>query len=159
MWVWCLVGGYWLSNIVLYFVSDRFSVRLYFISRLSTIVSYNVLISLLCSIASNVKQVSKNSNHLWSDSDSSKYVCNCSVDFSCWIIFEYEMGVRCLDLWLVMFEFSMWILMGSVRGLFLDDRIAGNAWFLWVKWGWRGCFVLNNLYWFFEYFGWVRLKP
>ena len=51
--------GYWLSNIVLYFVSDKLSVRLYFASRLSTIVSYNVLISLLCSIASNVKHVSK----------------------------------------------------------------------------------------------------
>ena len=51
--------GYWLSIIVLYFVSDRFYVRLYFVSRLSTIASYNVLISLLCSIASNVKHVSK----------------------------------------------------------------------------------------------------
>ena len=58
-----------------------------------------------------------------------------------------------------MFEFSMWILMSSVEGWFFDDRIAKNAWFLWVKWGWKGWLVLSNLYWFFEDFDWVRLKP
>ena len=49
--------------------------------------------------------------------------------------------------------------MTSVRVWFLDDGIAGNAWFLLDKFGWSGCFVLNNLYWFFEDFDWVRLKP
>ena len=59
-----------------------------------------------------------------------------------WIIFE------CIcDFWWVRWESD-----------FLDDWIAGNAWFLWVKLGWSGCFVLNNLYWFFEDFKWVRLK-
>lgn len=58
-----------------------------------------------------------------------------------------------------MFGLVMWILMSSVRGWFLDDLIAGNAWFLWVKWGWDGYFVLSNLYGFFEDFDWVRLKP
>ena len=28
--------------------------------------------------------------------------------------------------------------MGSVKGWFFDDLIVGNAWFLWVKWGWMG---------------------
>ena len=58
-----------------------------------------------------------------------------------------------------MFGLVMWILMSSVRGWFLDDRIVGNAWFLWVKWGWGGCLVLNILYEFFEDFDQVRLKP
>ena len=31
--------------------------------------------------------------------------------------------------------------------------------FCWVKWGWGGCSVLNNLYGFFEDFDQVRLKP
>ena len=35
----------------------------------------------------------------------------------------------------LMIRFVVWILMGSVRGWFLDDRITGNAWFLLVKWG------------------------
>ena len=67
-------------------------------------------------------------------------------------LFVWEMSAKILGL-------VMWLLMGSVRGWFLDDRIVGNAWFLWVKWGWCGCFVLNNLYWFFEDFDQVRLKP
>ena len=67
-------------------------------------------------------------------------------------LFVWETGVRCLDL-LCEFWWVRW------EGDFLDDRIARNAWFLWVKWGWSGCFVLNNLYWFFEDFDQVRLKP
>ena len=59
----------------------------------------------------------------------------------------------------MMFGFVMWILMSSVREWFLDDLIAGNAWFLLVKWGWWECSVLNNLYGFFEDFDQVRLKP
>ena len=57
----------------------------------------------------------------------------------------------CLDLWCD-FWWVRW------ESDFLDDWIAGNAWFLWVKLGWSGCFVLNNLYWFFEDFKWVRFK-
>ena len=68
------------------------------------------------------------------------------------------MSVR-WDWWLVMLRFMMWLLMSSVREWFLDDWIAGNAWFLWVKLGWDGCFVLSNMYWFFKDFDWVRLKP
>ena len=68
------------------------------------------------------------------------------------------MSVR-WDWWLVMIRLTMWILMGSVMGWFLDDWIAGNTWFLWIKWGWSGCFVLNILYEFFEDFDWVRFKP
>ena len=69
-------------------------------------------------------------------------------------IFQIWVGDEC-----EMFGFVMWILMGSVREWFFDDRIAGNAWFLLVKWGWSGWFVLSNLYWFFEDFDCVRLKP
>ena len=58
----------------------------------------------------------------------------------------------------LMIRFVMWILMGSVRGWFLDDRITGNAWFLLVKLGWSGCLVLNILYGFFKDFKWVRRK-
>ena len=43
-----------------------------------------------------------------------------------------------------MFGLVMWILMGSVRGRFLDDRIAENAWFYWEKMG-----ICKEIFWIF----------
>ena len=71
-------------------------------------------------------------------------------------LFVWEMSVRCLDWCLDLWCKFWWV---RWKGIFLNDRIAGNAWFLWVKWGWWECSVLNNLYGFFEDFDQVRLKP
>ena len=54
-------------------------------------------------------------------------------------IFQIWVGGECK-----MFGFVMWILMGSVRGWFLDDRIAGNAWFLLGEMG-----ICKEIFWIF----------
>ena len=50
-------------------------------------------------------------------------LCCYVIYLSIYVGYEYEM-----------FRFMMWILMGSVREWFFDDRIAGNDWFC----GWNG---------------------
>ena len=52
-------------------------------------------------------------------------------------LFVWEMSAKILGL-------VMWLLMGSVRGWFLDDRIAGNAWFYWEKMG-----ICKEIFWIF----------